>query len=187
MSLIDDGIREKGMKILYVGKDFERKNGPLVVKVFHLLHERRPEAELFIAGPSDMPAGCDMDGIHFIGLRSFKELAPYYNMCNIFCMPSLFEAYGLVFVEAMVFGLPCIGRDAFEMPYFIDEGNTGLLLRHQDAGELSQLMERAADDNDMVSRVLAQRADYCKKYSWSSVAKRISDAVYADIDAQTSI
>ena len=48
-------------------------------------------------------------------------------MCDVFCMPSYFEAYGLVFVEALTFGLPCIGRNCYEMPYFIEEGKTGLL------------------------------------------------------------
>ena len=49
-------------------------------------------------------------------------------MCDVFCMPSYFEAYGLVFVEALTFGLPCIGRNCYEMPYFIEDGKTGLLL-----------------------------------------------------------
>ena len=36
-------------------------------------------------------------------------------------MPSYFEAYGLVFIEALTYGLPCIGRNAFEMPNFIQD------------------------------------------------------------------
>ena len=79
-------------------------------------------------------------------------------------MPSYFEAYGLVFVEALSFGLPCIGRNCYEMPYFIEEGQTGLLLTNEDANELAALMERLLKDEKMKENVKAKRDYYLKEY-----------------------
>ena len=52
-------------------------------------------------------------------------------------MPSYFEAYGLVFAEALTYGLPCIGRDKFAMSEFIEDGCTGRLISGEDAEELA--------------------------------------------------
>ena len=51
-------------------------------------------------------------------------------------MPSYFEAYGLVFAEALTYGLPCIGRDKFAMSEFIEDGCTGRLISGEDVEEL---------------------------------------------------
>lgn len=98
-------------------------------------------------------------------------------MCDIFCMPSYFEAYGLVFVEALTFGLPCIGRDCYEMPYFIDEGNTGLLLRHDDPHELATLMLTLLHDPAYQHRVSSLRPHYLQEYSWDAVAERMAKVI----------
>ena len=125
-----DVSKKTGNKILFVGRDFKRKNGPLVVEAFKKAKAVSPEIELYIAGTNNV--NIDYDGIHILGDISSEELTEYFNICDIFCMPSIFEAYGLVFPEALTFGLPCIGRDAYEMPHFIEENETGYLLKEED-------------------------------------------------------
>lgn len=88
-------------------------------------------------------------------------------------MPSYFEAYGLVFVEALTFGLPCIGRNCYEMPYFIQNGETGLLLNNDDPKELATLMYRTLHEESFSQNVLSRREEYIHDYSWDTVAKRI--------------
>ena len=109
----------------------------------------------------------------------YSELVYYYNLCDVFCMPSKFEAYGLVFAEALAFGLPCIGRDAFEMPYFIDDGKTGFLLKSEDSNELSELMRKALESDEMKRNVVDKRAFYLYEYSWNTVINRIAKVINA--------
>ena len=52
----------------------------------------------------------------------------YYNICDVFVLPSRFEAFGIVFVEALCCGLPCIGRNLMEKPNLIQNNETGLLI-----------------------------------------------------------
>lgn len=164
-------------KILFIGKDFKRKGGHITYEAFKLLRGKGHNVELYVIGPKTDPIEHPINGYHFIGQIPFNEEAKYYNMCDIFCMPSYFEAYGLVFVEALTFGLPCIGRDCYEMPYFIEEGNTGLLLRHDDPHELATLMLTLLHDPAYQHRVSSLRPHYLQEYSWDAVAERMAKVI----------
>lgn len=174
-SLIDNGEHRQGNRILFIGRDFDRKNGPLVVEAFRILRQSRPEVELFIAGPENLRLSDE--GIHLLGNLPYRELPKYLNLCDVFCMPSKFEAYGLVFPEALTFGLPCIGRDAYEMPYFIEEGETGYLLKHENAEELADLIDKALGNKQMLANVRERRDFYLQEYSWDTVARRIHEVI----------
>ena len=164
-------------KILFVGKDFNRKGGYITYEAFKLLRNSGKDVELYVIGPSEDPIKDPISGYHFIGQIPFNEEAIYYNMCDVFCLPSYFEAYGLVFVEALTFGLPCIGRNCYEMPYFINDGNTGLLLRNEDPKELADLMLRILCDENFAKNVAKNRSYYIENYSWGAVAKRMAEII----------
>jgi len=170
-------IHKTGTKILFVGKDFERKGGHVTYEAFKLLKHVRIDVELYVSGPVDNPIANPIGGYHFMGQLPFEKVADLYNMCDIFCMPSYFEAYGLVFVEALSFGLPCIGRNCYEMPYFIEEGKTGYLLKNDDAKELAELMNKLLSDEEIKNNVKLHREYYLNKYSWNSVALRMKEVI----------
>lgn len=107
-------------------------------------------------------------------------------MCDLFCMPTYFETYGLFFfVKALTFGLPCIGGNCYEMSFLIQEGNssvhsdnaTGLLLNHDDPMELASLMLRVLHDDSFSYNVLSRRNEYIHEYSWDTVAERIAKVI----------
>lgn len=166
---------KNGHRILFVGRDFKRKNGQLVIDAFRILKSKDKDAELYIAGPRNLEL--QIEGIHVLGDLPGEKLYHYFNLCDVFCMPSKFEAYGLVFIEALVYGLPCIGRDAYEMPYFIEENETGYLLREESPDALAGLMEQALSNEKMKENVRSRRERYLKEYSWETAAKRIAAVI----------
>lgn len=173
-----DRSNKKGNKILFVGRDFKRKGGHIVVEAFKELKKRRKDVELYVAGPSRNPYHEDIDGYHFMGDCDYKKTAELFNLCDIYCMPSYFEAYGLVFVEALTFGLPVIARNAYEMPYLIQDGQTGLLLQKDDVKELSEMMDSLLSDVNIKKNVVERQNDYLIEYSWNKVAEKISTIIY---------
>lgn len=168
-----DYSQKKGNKILFVGRDFERKGGFLVVEAFKRLKERVHNVELYVAGPAMNPIKENIEGYHYVGDCDYDKTAALFNLCDIFVMPSYFEAYGLVFIEALSFGLPVIARNAFEMPYFVEDGKSGLLLQKDDVDILSNMMERLLKDENIKSYVKAKREFYLSEYSWDKVANKI--------------
>lgn len=183
VELIDDSQKE-GNKILFVGKDFERKGGTIVLEAFEVLNRKFPNKyELYIAGPEVLNSRYKLSkNIHFVGRKTMKELSEYYNKCDIFVMPSYYEAYGIVFGEALIYGLPCIGRRAFSMKDFIEDGVNGYLIDEDNAVELAQMMYNLINDNKIRNNVKANREMYINQYSWDNVAKRMISVLNTDND-----
>ena len=176
-----DMSKRKGNKFLFVGKDFERKNGFLVVEAFKIFHREHPDSELYLVGPqSKEDCGELGEGIIFVGRKSYNELIYYYNLCDYFVMPSQFEAYGIVFGEALIFGLPCIGKNCFAMPEFIDDGENGFLIDKNDKYELANKMLALYKNETIINNVRLKQSEYIKKYSWQATAERIYNVLEAN-------
>ena len=82
-----------------------------------------------------------------------------------------------MFIEALTYGLPCIGRNAYEMPYFIEDNETGYLLKHDDASELSLLIANLLRNDRIKNNVLEKKDWYIKEYSWETVVNRIYEVI----------
>ena len=167
-------------KILFIGRDFKRKGGYLVYDAFCELLKKQPNAELHIAGPNTHPISNPVSNCFYHGDCNHNTLSDLFNKCDVFCMPSYFEAYGLVFIEALCYGLPCIGRNCYEMPYFIKDGVTGLLIEDDNVSNLASCMHRLLHDKNIKNEVLSRKDIYLNKYSWDSVADRIKAVIDKD-------
>ncbi len=177
-----DYSQKNGDKFLFVGSNWERKNGDLVVKAFELLRRTNPNVYLYIAGPKTCPRIVrGKENVHYLGRLSSNELHSYFNLCDYFVMPSKFEAYGLVFAEALSFGLPCIGKNCFAMPEFIKDCENGYLIQDSNENELVHAMsEMLKNGPEMSVNIRKKREEYVKKYSWDSVAERIITVLKKD-------
>lgn len=169
--------QKKGNKFIFVGRDFKRKGGDLVVEAYKILKIKyMPQAELHIIGPEKNPAE-GVDGVIFYGDISYEEVSKLMNLCDVFCMPSRFEAYGLVFIESLMYGLPCIGRSFFEMPNFIQENKEGKLIIEDSAEKLACLMYETICNKSMINEIQSNRNAYATQYSWDAVAFRIKKII----------
>ena len=173
---------KNGTRFLFVGKDFERKGGPLVVDAFSLLNIKyHNKFELYIAGPRELFLNRPIpQNVHFLGYKTSQELIDYYNLCDVFVMPSIFEAYGLVFAEALVYGLPIIARNAFAMKDFVQPGENGYLLDSDSKEELAMLMYSAISDVGMRQRVMSRQQQYLEQYSWNTVVGKMLNVMRND-------
>ncbi|MGL9750642.1 MAG: glycosyltransferase [Symbiopectobacterium sp.] len=76
------------------------------------------------------------DVVHFKNWIFNKE--NFYKQIDVFCLPSIYEAFGLVLGEAAVFGLPGIATNVEGIPEVIDDGRTGFLIDAKDYMELAK-------------------------------------------------
>jgi glycosyltransferase involved in cell wall biosynthesis len=93
-------------KLLFVGADWHRKGGNLALKVAEGLNKRGLKTKLTIVGcqpPNPLPSFA-----RHLGNVGSTLLAKLYSESHFFIMPSLFEAFGVVFAEASSFGVPSL-------------------------------------------------------------------------------
>lgn len=163
-------------QIVFVGIDYERKGGDLVLEAFRILKKTMdPEATLLIIGPEKR---AQEDGVTWCGRLERAEIGRILSQSGVFCMPSRFEAYGLAFIEALCFGLPVIARDDYEMRYFVQNGGNGYLIKQDDAQELAVMMDRAIRNTKMQEYVQEHAADYLSEFSWDLVARKVASTIF---------
>ena len=171
-------IDDKEQIVLFIGIDFERKGGDLVLRAFCRMREMyHSKAELYIAGPENLNVS-KYQGVHFLGKASREQLSKILKKSTVFCMPSRFEAYGLVFPEAMCYGNLCIGRNCYEMPYFIDL-DVGQLIESDEIDVLAEKMNKLLQDKAALKKAIDIAPEKRNYYSWEAVAERISKVVNA--------
>lgn len=91
---------------------------------------------------------------------------------DIFAMPSWYEPYGLVFLEARAAGLPCLARQAFCMPELVPGHAGRLVSEHGGADEVAEQLLAISQDADLFARVAADAAAVRDGNTWERVAER---------------
>ena len=163
--------------VLFVGIDFERKGGKVLLEAFSLVTREIKNARLMIIGPelSNPPKGVECLGLISKSTKEgIEKLSEIYCKASVFVMPSYYEPFGIAFLEAMAHKLPCIGTDICAIPEIIDHNQTGFLVKVGDHKELGkrivQLLKDKAGAEEM-GRLGYMR--YKHNYTWDIVAERI--------------
>jgi starch synthase len=177
-------------RFLFVGREFERKGGPELLQAFGRVHARRPDAELWVVGPSTLDV--DQPGVHYLGriLRNTPEgdkaLDRLYRDATAFVMPSRFEPFGIVFLEAMAYALPCVGGNVCAMPEIIADGVSGYVTPPADVDSLTERLLALADNPEQ-ARVMGEagRRRVLEHYNWDAVAERMVSEISERLDERS--
>ena len=142
------------LRLLFVGNDFERKGGHDLVSVFRDHLQASCVLDVVSNGIDTLP---EIDGLQLhkgLGPTS-ATLLQLYADADVFVMPTYEDAFGLVYVEAMAAGLPCIGSEVLAVPELVRHGVTGLTVRAGDLGQLRAEIEVLRDDAALRDRLSA--------------------------------
>jgi glycosyltransferase involved in cell wall biosynthesis len=167
--------------VLFVGRAFERKGGPQLLAAFRLVRSRIPDARLLIAGASPDVSG--MEGVETVGYvdptrQGSGSLSELYARADLFCMPSHYEPFGVVFVEAMLHGLPCVATRAWAMPEIVLDNETGWLTPAGDVHALADVLTAALLDRTRLRRMGATgRRVALGQFTWPKVADAILTSI----------
>lgn len=168
--------------VLFVGRRFERKGGDLLLRAFGRVREVLPAARLLIVGPPDLQV--DQEGVTNLGFldrddpAQAERLRAAYESAHLFCMPTRFEAFGLVYLEAMLFSLPCIGPDAWAVPEIVTDQVTGLITPPEEVDALAAAMLDLLRDPERCGRMgRAGRDRAVRSFTWPSVADRVAQCL----------
>ena len=141
-----DNLQPHKPRLLFVGANFERKGGDLLLSAFRTTLAGR--AELDIVTPD---AAARADGIP--GVRVHRDLAinspalrSLFSASDIFVLPTLNDCTPLAALEAMASGLPIVATDVGAIREIVQDRVSGLLLRPADQRQLAEALRSLVDD-----------------------------------------
>ncbi|NDJ17613.1 glycosyltransferase family 4 protein [Myxacorys almedinensis] len=188
------GLKPTDEVIVYVGRFDPRKGIETLVRAAQLIKRNTVDASnlrLVIVGGSDptKPDGQERQRIEqlvgelglaehttFAGRVGHDRLPLYYTAADVCVIPSHYEPFGLVAIEAMACGTPVVASDVGGLKFSVVPEETGLLVPPQDETAFAAAIERILSD-ELWARKLRKRASerVQQNFSWTGVAAQLSD------------
>ena len=115
------------------------------------------------------------DLVVFVGKKAQETLPYYYSAADILIMPSYYESFGMVALEAMACGTPVIASQVGGLPFVVQNGITGFVVPGGSPEALTKTLIKLMTQPDLRAKMGQQAANYALNYSWELISKRIAD------------
>jgi glycosyltransferase involved in cell wall biosynthesis len=163
--------------IFSLGDLIERKGFAVLIDAMDRIHNKRDDVVCFIGGKG--PEGKNLHHqIHekkmddFVILPGFipDRMVPIWmNSADIFVLPSIYESFGIVQIEALACGIPLIATNTIGSREIIESDDIGLLCESADSSSLARVIIRGLDKPWDAQKIL----DFSKRFSWDMVVKSL--------------
>jgi glycogen(starch) synthase len=180
--------------IVLVGRLVYEKGFQLALEALPGLVERLGNVRFLVAGSGTheqelraqaTELGLDDHGT-FMGWIGDDVLHSLYRIADLCVIPSLYEPFGLVALEAMASGCPCIVADTGGLREIVPEDErVGLRFNGGDAEHLEVMVERLLTDDALRERLVAEASEHVLRFDWADVARQ-TEAVYGGLTASAA-
>ncbi|WP_240451995.1 glycosyltransferase family 4 protein [Halostella salina] len=179
---VDDSKRS----VLVLSRLDPRKGIDKAIRAFAQLEY--DDAELLIGGtgrlePSLKELAAELgvrDSVRFLGFVPDEELPSLYSSVDLFVLPSEYEGFGIVFMEAMACGTPVVGTSVGGIPTAVDDGETGFLIGRNDIKGLAERIGKVLSNSKQSAQLSDNARSWAMEHDWTSIAARVDD-VYRSI------
>lgn len=113
------------------------------------------------------------DLVDFLGKRSQDALPYYYSAADVVVVPSHYESFGMVALEAMACGTPVVASQVGGLAFLIQDGVTGFHVPDQDAEALAERITLLLDDRELHARIGRSAVGVARNYSWRIIADQM--------------
>lgn len=194
------GLEPEKKLLLFVGRIEPLKGLETLVRAVSILRDQgvcncADLALSIIGGNPDDPAAqnAEMERIKalrmelglikmvtFLGARAQDTLPDYYSAAEAVVMPSHYESFGMVALEAMACGTPVIASEVGGLAFLVQDGVTGFHVPDRDPEKLAERICAVFTDPELRHQLGAQAAQYAEGYRWELIAQQLQQ-VYADV------
>jgi len=124
------------------------------------------------------------DMVIFLGKRGQDTLPYYYSAAEVVVVPSHYESFGMVALEAMACGTPVIASKVGGLAHLVKDGETGFNVPAQDPDALAEKLRALFVDHDLRAAFGARAAAYARGFSWEIITKQMTE-VYRELVVKT--
>jgi D-inositol-3-phosphate glycosyltransferase len=189
------GIGDSDRILLAVGRIQPLKGLDILVRALAELTDRRGVRLLVVGGDTQAaPEIARLEGIardvgvadavEFVGPVAHDALPRYYNAADVVVVPSFYESFGLVAVEAMASGVPVVASRVGGLPSTVADGRTGYLIPWRCPEPFAEKIELLLRNEPLRAALGAAGVERMHGYSWEAVANRLCHLYLDVIDAR---
>jgi glycogen synthase len=177
--------------VLLVGRLVYEKGFHLALEAMPRLIERLGGVRFLVAGTGTAEAELKaqarklglMEHGAFVGWTGDDVLHSLYRIADLCLVPSIYEPFGLVALEAMASGCPTIVADTGGLREVVPAGQrVGLRFRARDSSSLARMAEKLLTDDALRDRLVAQAGEHVLQFDWADVAHQTA-GVYDELRA----
>ncbi len=174
--------------VLLVGRLVYEKGFQLALEALPGLIERVGNVRFIVAGSGTAEdelrnqahqLGLDEHGT-FLGWIGDDVLHSLYRIADLTVVPSIYEPFGLVALEAMASGCPCLVADTGGLREVVPHEDVGLRFRSRDPESLGAMAERLLTDDALCDRLVAEASEHVLSFDWADVARQVA-GVYSEV------
>jgi glycogen(starch) synthase len=172
--------------VLLVGRLVYEKGFQLALEALPGLIRRLGNVRFLVAGSGTHEAqlkaqarklGLDDHGT-FLGWIGDDVLHSLYRIADLTVVPSIYEPFGLVALEAMASGCPCIVADTGGLREVVPNQDVGLRFRAESPRSLAHWVARVLTDDDLRDRLVTEASEHVLRFDWADIAQQTA-ALYA--------
>jgi D-inositol-3-phosphate glycosyltransferase len=197
------GVPPCDRMLLFVGRIEPLKGIDTLIKAIALMHSKGVYLCLAVIGGSAdsstetpnsemgrLKAMCEEAGVAdlvaFLGKRSQDTLPYYYCAAEAVVVPSYYESFGMVALEAMACGVPVVASQVGGLAFLVQDGLTGFTVPVDDPQALADRLTRLVCDPGLRNKLGSQAFTVAAEYSWEKIAARIVD-LYEQVLRETNV
>ena len=183
--LIPTGVSEDRKTILYVGRIVREKGIFTLLDAFEKLRKRGKDVSLVLVGEGPLKEDLAKevlrrklnDRVKLAGFVDEKKLVSLYNSSDVFVLPSHYEPFGMVALEAMASRIPVVVSDVGGLSEIVEDGITGVKVPASDPNALAEGILRVLEDRELSEQLKenAYRAVQ-ERYRWDMIAEKTIEA-----------
>jgi glycogen(starch) synthase len=174
--------------VLLVGRLVYEKGFQIALEALPGVIERLGNVRFLVAGSgtaeSELRAQADKLGLAahgtFLGWIGDDVLHSLYRIADLTVVPSIYEPFGLVALEAMASGCPCIVADTGGLREVVPNEQVGLRFESRDPVSLAGMMERVLSDDALRDRLVAEASEHVLRFDWADIARQTAE-IYGDL------
>lgn len=180
--------------LLCVGRMEPLKGMDCLIRALALLHSRQPgwcdtvRVVLVGGAPEEHPGQWNAEqrrlaalraelgiagAVRFVGAQPQQILPDYYAAADAVVVPSHYESFGMVALEALACGAPVVASNVGGLSSTIEDGRSGLLVPHDDPDALANRLALVLTDEQQRATLRAAARQRALSYGWSSIARKI--------------
>ena len=178
----DLGLKHQDLLVLFVGKFTRNKNPLLLLRAFveaniantHLLFVGSGLLEFTLQNATKQN-----DNIHVLPFQNQQEIPAFYQACDLFCLPSNHETWGLSINEAMACGKAVLVSDGCGAAVDLVTRNNGKIFKQEDVADLAQKLKYFLNQPAKLEKAGRQAAVDISEWNFNNQSRAIIDSLYA--------